>query len=106
MGVKKLETCICTKKKAAYGRDNPYCLFPHGEKYWTANEERWIAKAQELLQRKPTTVKLYTIDGEIVACKRGVSSYDLCTMVAAAGIIDGGAMLTDIHDEITDCGRR
>ncbi|MDQ5987067.1 MAG: hypothetical protein CSYNP_02804 [Syntrophus sp. SKADARSKE-3] len=75
-------------------------------KDWDANEDRWIKRARKLFREKPDTVLLYTVDGEITACRKGVPSNDLSETVSPMGTISVGAMLTDIHDELTDCDSR
>ncbi len=70
----------------------------------TKGEERWIRRLRKCLREKPPAIRLYTLDGEIVACKDRVSSYDYSETVFPTGIIGAGAMLTDLHDELNNGG--
>ena len=54
---------------------------------WTPEESRWMKRARKLFRDKPNTVRLYTTDGEITACKRGVPSNDLSEGIAENGIM-------------------
>jgi hypothetical protein len=66
---------------------------------WNSIEVRWIRRAKKLLREKPPSVLLYTLDGEIYACKDGVDSGDCIETVAPCGTIGVGCVITDIHDD-------
>ena len=70
---------------------------------WTDEESQWIRKAIRLFRRKPPTVDLYTTDGEISACKRGVPSTSLWADVADSGSIMACGYLSD-HEDIFNRG--
>ena len=42
--------------------------------YWTDKELKWIRRARRLFKEMPSDIRLYTTDGEITACKLGLSS--------------------------------
>lgn len=65
---------------------------------WTKEEKAWISRAKRLFRDKPASVRLYSTDGEISACKLGVSSDDINTNVANGAAINSGCVLTDMHD--------
>lgn len=66
---------------------------------WTSAEKKWLRAARKLLREKPEKIKIYTVDGEISACKLHVSSHDLCEAIAPRVAIYSGACITDIHDQ-------
>ena len=70
---------------------------------WTDEESQWIRKAIRLFRRKPPTVDLYTTDGEISACKRGVPSTSLWADVADSGSIMACGYLSD-HEDVCKRG--
>lgn len=65
---------------------------------WTKEERQWISRAKRLLRDKPQDVLLYLVDDSLVACRNGTSSEDLSDGIGYG--IGGGAVLTDIHDDM------
>ena len=52
-------------------------------KDWSQKESAALKQLDEALRALPNSVLLYTTDGEISACKKGVSSYE--TMASLGG---------------------
>lgn len=63
---------------------------------WTAVEQRALVNLARALKGLPRSIHLYTTDGEISACKQGVSALDLHHHLP--GRISPGAVITDMHD--------
>jgi hypothetical protein len=64
----------------------------------TSFEQRWVNRLSRCFKDQPKDLLLYSLDGEIIVCKKGVSSNDFQEIVRAH--ICAGNMLTDIHDDM------
>lgn len=64
---------------------------------WTREERLAIGRLRRALAGLPRSVRLYVTDCSVIACKQGVSSYDLSEGVG--GSVHCGCILTDLHDD-------
>lgn len=71
---------------------------------WTKEELAWLRRAERLYADKPKSFKVYTIDGDLTACKLGVPYAALSYHIASNGVVPG-CVMTDVHDD-EDFGRR
>ena len=62
-------------------------------------EKLWISRAKRLFRDKPEKLLLYTTDGEISICKRGISSYEFSASIPDSEI-NCGCVITDMHDDM------
>ena len=70
---------------------------------FTEKERTWIDAMDKLSRKRPKDLMLYTMDSDLIVCKKGESSYDTQDCIRNLDI-NAGCVLTDMHDDM-DNGR-
>lgn len=69
---------------------------------FTEKEIKWIDAMDKLSRKRPKDLMLYTVDSDLIVCKKGESS-DTQDSIRNLNI-NAGCVLTDMHDNM-DNGR-
>lgn len=70
---------------------------------FTDSEQKWIDSMDKLSRKIPKNLMCYTMDSDLVVCKKGFPSRKVQDSIRGLSI-NAGCMLTDMHDDM-DNGR-
>ena len=70
---------------------------------FTATEQKWIDDMNKLSIKRPKNLMIYTVDSDLIVCKKGCPSGDTSDSIRGL-YVNAGCVLTDMHDDM-DNGR-
>ena len=65
----------------------------------TDKDMKWLREADKLFKRMPKGFMLYTCDGTIVVCKKGVNCRDVAWEIENSSI-NACCVIRDVHDDM------
>lgn len=65
----------------------------------TEKEQKWVDDMDRLARKKPKTLKIYTVDSDLIVCKRGIPSCEYSDSIRGL-FVNAGCVLTDMHDDM------